>query len=293
MIPVPHWKSMKHLLLATLVYCLISGLSAGEPPTTCVTPDTASESAMMSRFKDLSKLEWKEVFTDPCTGDWRTHWTLDGLTGTVTNNDLGMTVTAGNRRHENADHLVLWTRASFYGDVRIDYTYTRLDDAEENVTILFVQATGRGKGEYAKDISAWSHLRSIPAMEAYYNFMNLYHISYAAFDNSTGEQYIRARRYLPDRENGIKGTALKPDFPGHGLFKSGVPHHITVIKKGMELYMWIRNESEKKLCHWTTENFPPVIDGRIGLRHMSMRSARYKDFRISFLSGAEESEVIR
>ena len=97
--------------------------------------------------------------------------------------------------------------------------------------IASVLLCGSGEGEFAKDISKWSHLREIPAMKTYYNNM-------------------------PSAKKGIKGT---------------------------ELFMYIRNEQIEKLCHWKADEFPPITEGRIGLRHMWTRNAQYRDFRISVL----------
>ena len=42
----------------------------------------------------------------------------------------------------------MWTKESFAGDIRLDYEYTKTDDATEAVTILYLQATGSGaKGD--------------------------------------------------------------------------------------------------------------------------------------------------
>ena len=73
--------------------------------------------------------------------------------------------------------MVLWTRNSFTGDLRIDYSYTRLDDETRCVNILYIQATGYGEGQYAKDISKWNGLRRVPAMRMYFDHMHTYHIS--------------------------------------------------------------------------------------------------------------------
>lgn len=116
--------------------------------------------------------------------------------------------------------------------------------------------------------------------------MNTFHISYAAFDirnKKKDNDYIRARRYMPEKGNGLKGTDLKPDYFETELFKKDVPHKITIIKKGINLFMYIRNSEKEMLCHWKNDSLPPVNEGRIGLRHMWTRGARYKDFRISQL----------
>ena len=249
-----------------------------------VPPAVHAEDDSQTRFAQLEQAAWKEVLHDPCTQDWRTNWTLDGQRATVSNGERGMDFAAGLTFGDDACHAVLWTKQSFAGDIRIDYEYTRLDRETRCVTILYVEATGSGVGEYGKDISAWSDLRTTPSMRTYFNNMNTYHISYAAFDNKntdTTSDYIRARRYLPLAQQGLKETDLQPDYSETGLFQTGVPHRITVIKHGDELFMQIHGSGKTMLCHWRTDSFPPILEGRIGLRHMYTRRARYRDFRVS------------
>ena len=64
----------------------------------------------------------------------------------------GMDFQAGPVRKEGS-HAVLWTKESFQGNIRLDYEYTKLDDAIDAVTILYLQATGSGAAGYDKDIS--------------------------------------------------------------------------------------------------------------------------------------------
>jgi hypothetical protein len=85
----------------------------------------------------------------------------------------------------------------------------------------------------------------------------------------------------------LQGTDLTPDYFGTSLFKTGVPHKITVIKRRQELFMDIRNADKQMLCHWNNDSLPPIVAGRIGLRHMYTRSARYRDFRIAVPAAAE------
>ena len=219
---------------------------------------------------------WAEIFSDSCTADWREKWFLDGEVGSVTNNPEGMTLTAGPDFRNDAHHMVLWTKDSFAGDLKIEYEYTRLDQAPNCVTILYIQATGSGEGPYAKDITKWRGLRKTPAMKTYYNHMNTYHISYAVGD----KKYIRGRRYIPEKK-GLKGTELKPDYFTPELFATGVKHHITVIKKDRSLHMRIENPDQVVYCHMTNPDLPVITEGRIGLRHMFTRSARYANFRVS------------
>jgi len=236
-------------------------------------------------FRPLADRPWRTVFADDGTGDWREMWTLDGRRAKVANAERGMEFRAGDTWGDDAHHAVLWTRPSFTGDVRMDYTYTRLDEATRGVTIIYVQATGDGRKGYARDIAKWADRRGKPAMSAYFNHMDTYHISYAAHGNEPGKRtkgdYIRARRYMPRRGRGLRGTALRGDVFDTGMFKTGVPHRITVIKAGRHLYMKVANDDRTLYCYWENVHFPPITEGRIGLRHMYTRAARYADFRVS------------
>lgn len=236
-------------------------------------------------FKRAAGADWQTAFEDPGTGNWRAHWFLDGQTATVETGQQGMTFTAGPTFGDHADHAVLWTRESFAGDLRVDFDFTRVDHATRAVNILYILATGSGQGPYARDIARWSDQRQVPYMRTYFQNMNLLHISYAAFGNEdTGPKpdYIRARRYLATEK--LAGTELEPDvYTDTGLFDPGVPHHITVIKRGDDLWMMIRNPDQRYLAHWPTDAFPPVTEGRVGLRQMFTRAARYANFTIATL----------
>jgi hypothetical protein len=249
----------------------LTGLAAGTP----ISSDQAA-------FEKASDGNWKEIFFDSCAGDWTELWFLDGEVGQVTNGSDGMTLTGGPEFKNNAHHMVLWTKEVFEGDLKIEYEYTRLDEATCCATLLYIQATGSGKEPYTHDITDWNELRRVPSMDLYFNHMNLYHISYAANEVDDPRSYIRARRYMPEA-NGLQGTDLKPDYYPKGLFAKGVPCKITVIKKERNLFMKIENAERVYYCHMTNPDLPPITEGRIGLRHMFTRSARYKNFRISSL----------
>ena len=52
-------------------------------------------------------------------------------------------------------------------------------------------------------------------MRLYFNHMNTYHISYAAFrqkNDDSEEDYIRGRRYMPDAGKGLSGTAVTAEI---------------------------------------------------------------------------------
>lgn len=243
-----------------------------------------SINAQEEEFYKIQKLDWKQSFYDPGTSDWEKNWLLDGQKARVYNSLQGMEFYAGPVPREDSSHSVLWTRKSFSGDVKIEYEYTRLDAATKYVNIIYIQATGSGEGDFDKEIFNWSANRNIPAMRTYFNHMNTYHISYAAFGNTDEPEkvdYIRARRYMPESGKGLKGTDLAPDYFDSGLFQPGVKHHITVIKRGNDLYMEILGPEKRMVCHWKNTSLPAIHEGRIGLRHMASRNARYKNFRIS------------
>ncbi|MEA2068365.1 MAG: DUF1961 family protein [Verrucomicrobiota bacterium] len=250
----------------------------------CFTRDVAcAEHTPDSKaFEEAEHREWREVFFDSCSNDWKKKWFLDGAVGAVSTDSEGMKLAAGPRFGDDAHHMVLWTKDSFKGDLKIEYEYTRLDFETRGVNILYIQATGSGVGPCKTDISKWNELRRIPAMRMYFDHMNAYHISYAAFPNIGNDRksYIRARRYLPER-SGLKGTGLEPDYYPFGLFEPGVLHRITVIKQDRDLYLRIENPDQVFYGHMANPGFPPIEKGRIGLRHMFTRSARYKNFRIS------------
>ena len=270
---------MKRVSVGT--FCVLSALgSLGG----CAGVETATEIDAMARYQELAGTEWRQVLHDRCTGNWQDTWFLDGRKATVTNGPDGMTFTAGPTARDDSCHAVLWTKRSFRGDLKIDYEYTRTDSAVRYVTILYIQATGSGDAEHPRDIAAWSALRTVPSMRLYFNHMNTYHISYAAFGTRNDDpqaDYIRARRYTPDAGKGLTGTELKDEYARTGLFKTGVPYRITVIKRGQELFMHIRGDGREQLCHFRNVGLPPIVEGRIGLRHMYTRSARYRDFRVS------------
>jgi hypothetical protein len=261
---------------------VMSMLLAGAFALAMISTGLAAEGDDAKAFDAAAAGEWGEVFADDGRGDWREKWFLDGEVGTVTTGPDGMTLSGGPTWGNDAHHIVLWTKPSFQGDLKLEYDYTRLDNERRGVTIIYLQATGSGEGPYAADLSKWNDRRRVPAMRVYFDHLNTYHISYAAFDNAgdSDQQYIRARRYMPHK-TGLAGSDLEPDYYPKGLFAKGVKHTITIIKKERDLYVRIRNPEQTYYCHMTNAKLPPVLEGRVGLRHMFTRSARYERFSIS------------
>lgn len=243
----------------------------------------SGQSADSVEFEAINQSsDWNLSFEDDCTEDWQSNWFLDGLRATVKNTNMGMVFSAGPEEGDHACHAVLWTTASFSGDIKIEYDYTRMDTRTEWVNILYIQATGIPPN--AKDISTWNHLRIIPYMRTYFRNMEALHISYAAYERDNLDMqndYIRARKYpvLPGQKFSTT-TEVAPSFFKTGLFTPGETYKITVIKTNQKLYFNVEGESGEKLYSWALSANQMVKEGRIGLRHMYTRSALYKDFKV-------------
>ncbi|WP_048687952.1 DUF1961 family protein [Catenovulum maritimum] len=279
---------IKVSLILLLVSCseMENEQSQKSAPIT-VTEEKIEATSKESQFQQINNANWQQVMFDRGDKNWREHWLVDGLIGSVENTPKGMHVKAGPEAKNHAHHLVVWTKKSFDGDIKIDYEYTRTDNQVRYVSILYLQATGEGTPGFDKDIMNWADYRQEPYMRHYFDNMNTYHISYAAFgmtNNDADKDYVRARRYMPLDNKGLKGTELAGDSFGTGLFKTGVPHQITVIKKGTQLWMKVANKTQSKVLMWDTTSHPEITAGRIGLRHMFTRSAIYKNFTVSTLT---------
>lgn len=227
----------------------------------------------------------KLIFDDSGTKNWKNKWTLDGTKAKVINSNLGMELIAGKEHGKDSCHTVLWTKKIFKGNFKLTYEYTRTDTVTRCVNILYLLASGKGTKEYPEDISKWEIKRKEPKMATYFNNMNAYHISYAAFDAnifSKDNDYIRMRKYNPT-EKGLKNTALKPDYSKTGLFKPFVTYHIEVIKNNSYIKMNIvatKNPENKITCLWDISKLENLVSGRIGFRHMYTRNARYKNIKV-------------
>ncbi len=258
-------------------------IHASNSNTPAVTPPSPAL-AERTAFEQASQRNWQELFFDPGTANWENKWFLDGEIAAVRNTAEGLRLTAGPRLGNDAHHMVLWTREVFAGDLKIEFDFTRRDFAVPGVNILYIQATGSGSDEYGEDIAAWKHLRQVPAMRTYFNHMHVLHISYATAGENPDEDYIRARRYIPEcatGNEGIEHTDLAPDYLNTGLFAPGVTHAFTVIKHENSLVMRIEKGNRQSFYHWDCRSVPPVTSGRIGLRLMAGCSSGYANVRIS------------
>lgn len=254
-----------------LISCFFSVLLQGQQSTGKNSFDSVNQS-----------IEWKLKFEDECTDDWRKNWFIDGIQGTVINTSEGMDFSAGSVERDFAHHSVLWTKDSFKGSVKIEYEYTKTDEQTRFATILYIQATG--VAPFEKDIALWNDIRVVPSMQTYFNNMNALHISYASYDNSNTDlkkDYVRARKYpvIPGKDFNTT-TEIPPASFNTGLFNIGETYKITVIKTSEKLFFKVEGKNISKLFEWELSATEPINEGRIGLRHMYTRSARYKNFKI-------------
>ncbi|MFD1316408.1 DUF1961 family protein [Namhaeicola litoreus] len=231
-------------------------------------------------FKDLIKAEnWTLSFEQNINKKWQEQWFLDGKLAKVVNKSNGFLFSAGPKEGNDSHHAVLWTNDSFEGNVKVEFDFTKKDTMNKYVVIIYLQATGKGVTPYEKDISKWNDLRKVPSMSTYFNNMNALHISYAAFSN--GKEYVRARRYPVTNELTFKDLVIDPSYDDlKGIFKTDVTYHITVLKTKEKLFFKVQGDDKDELFCWDLTLKEPIIEGRVGLRHMFARSAFYENFKI-------------
>ncbi len=224
--------------------------------------------------------EWKLVFEDSGIADWQNQWFLDGAASTVANTPEGMLLKSGPIAGKDASHAVLWTKQRFEGDIRVEYDFTRVDSNLDHVSvcILYMLATGVGKGPFVEDILAWRELRKIPAMRLYFRNMNCYHFSYAC-TGGKDFNYVRARRY-PTKGNFQTDTLIGPSYDNVDLFKPGETWHLVFEKTGTNITFTATKDDEKHMWTWDASGFPRLEKGRIGLRQMLGRESRYANFKV-------------
>lgn len=246
----------------------------------------AQNANFKQEFQKIANIKGKLIFSDDFTNDWSSQWMLDGEKAFVKSGNGSLRFLAGPVSQHNEHHAVLWTKKTFRGDVRIEFDFIKLDSVFRFVNIIYLFASGSGSGVYKNDISAWAELRKTPAMKMYFEHMNAYHISFAAFDidnNDNENDYVRARRYLPERGKGLSGTELLPVYIKTGMFKPNVKHHIIVISKDKTIWMKIKANGTEKIYKWDTEILPQISSGRIGLRLMGSRASEFSNFKVFLL----------
>ncbi len=219
---------------------------------------------------------------DSGNGCWRDNWTLDGHRARIANTEDGMVFESGPVRGDHACNAVLWTKKSFSGDLKVSFEFTRLDTVNRFVNIIYFHANGIGKGPYEKDIHKWKHLRNIPYMRTYFQYMDMLHVSYAAFDNENDEpeDYIRVRRYPVREDRDFHQMEVDGTVFNTGLFKPGISYKMTWIKTEKDLALEIKGDNKEVHHYWDISTVEPTFNGPIGIRHMHQKCSRYKNFEI-------------
>ena len=225
--------------------------------------------------------EWRLVFEDDGRGNWEEKWVRDGRRSTITNTPEGMVYTTGPLQFENASHEVLWTKASFEGDLRIEYDFTRLDENMDHVAVclLFLHATGTGEGDFAEDIDLWRNRREVPIMSSYFNNMKLLHVSYAC-SGGNDNRYVRVRQYPLIQGQGFQSMQVNPSYDNVDAFQPGETWHMVFEKIGQSLSLTASHGEETHHWTWNLEGRPVLNHGRVGLRQMRHRSSLFANFKI-------------
>ncbi len=245
-------------------------------------PSLSKQEDMQAVFDQLNKQDWNLALSDSGSADWQEHWALDGEKCKVTNTADGMVFKAGPEAGDNAHHGVLWTKASFPGDMKVSFDFTRLDTVNRYVCIVYFHANGIDEGDFAKDIHAWSHLRQVPWMKTYFENMDLLHVSFAAFgnDNDDTEDYIRVRRYPVREDRDFNQMEVDGTIFNTGLFIPDQAYHVTFIKTKDQLAMEITG-GDKPLYHvWDISTVEETVDGPFGIRQMWQKHSRYQNINI-------------
>ncbi|MEO6754726.1 MAG: DUF1961 domain-containing protein [Opitutus sp.] len=235
----------------------------------------------LARAEETSPPGWKLELTDSGSADWANRWFLDGNLASVRNTAEGMVLQSGPIAAGDAGHAVLWTKASFAGDLTVEYDYTRLDTNRDHtsVCILYLDATGIGTPEFPADLFTWRDRRAVPSMSLYFKNLNAYHISYACTGGEDND-YIRARRY-PTKGQFQQDTLIQPSYGGVHLFATGEAWHLLVQKIGSTLTLTASHGADVHVWKWDTSTFPTLHEGRVGFRQMRGRESRYANIRVS------------
>jgi hypothetical protein len=266
-----------------LAFLLTASLSLDLSSSTHGAETNDSQSNMDEYLAIASSNKWQEKMADDGTqGDWKEKWILDSDVSSVKYTPEGMLLVSGPDHKDNGHSMVLWTKESYTGDLKVEYDFTRLDERPQGVNIIYIQATGKEEGEFTKDIMEWAHLRTRAKMPLYWKNMKLLHISYAVNIHGAEDEYIRARQYpVKPGGNFNKDTELKEAYFRTGLFKVGVPYRLTTIKRDGKMYFHVKGDGQEKVFDWDLANWPPLNEGRVGLRLMPARQSRFKDIKIS------------
>jgi hypothetical protein len=224
--------------------------------------------------------DWREAFVADHKRDWRAEWFLFGDPSrgiTVSNSAAGLTLRAGDGSDPRRDHAVLWSKRTFTGDVRIEYDVTVLDGyASPPPKISYCSALlvhAQGATNYPSDLAAWTAAQANADTSG--NFVNT---------NTRGLQLNYA--FVGDvRGNRLRlrvnpGYALAGQSDITTLFRQGQTCHVSATKAGALLTVHVTDGKATFSHTFTDAGLAAHGSGRIGLRNMNRREARYANLRV-------------
>ncbi len=280
-------QKIRKIATYTLLFLLL--ISATKAPL--LGQGSPSEPLNAEAEKQDSRQAGSEVlFEDSMMDDWQEKWFLDGEKATLEHRDKGLYFSGGtvtkseDPENYHAHHAVLWTKQVFEGDLLISYEMTRVDTSDYGNTLLYIQAQGIGSEPYVEDIAEWSELRKIPAMNLYFENMDLISISF--------RENLRCKRYPwkdPKGEWYPKKGLIEPMVDYIGMIP-GKKYGVEVEKRASSVTLRLYDGETKELLTdftWHTTKIPeelePIQKGRIGLRHMSTKQFIYSNFKVERL----------
>ena len=194
----------------------------------------------------------------------------------------GGTITKSQDREKyHAHHAVLWTHQEFSGDIKVSFETKSVDEPIYGNILFYIQAQGIGNGPYKKDIHEWRKTREVPAMNKYFQYMDLLSISF--------RKELRLKRYPLRSEDGTEQYAPRiGEFSDwHGVIKDKwLRYEIEKRKKSFTIRSYDADTGELMAdVTWDTSEqgvgrgLPFVEHGRIGIRHMSTKQSVYRNFK--------------
>lgn len=189
---------------------------------------------LIGPIRGSSQALWIPALVDAGTGRWSDHWLLFGDPDrgiTVTNGTDGMTLRAGDGTDPRKDHAVLWTRATFAGDLRIEYDYMVLDRYSTPLTeggycsAVLIHSRVTSSSTLPADIANWSaeQRNTDTSGRALNAVMDGLQLNYAFVGDARGN---------PFRLRSNPGYRLVGESAGMPVFDAGTEYHIVVEKVG-------------------------------------------------------------
>ncbi len=241
-------------------------------------------SVLLGPIPGSSQARWIPALVDGGTDRWADRWLLSGDPDrgiTVTNGPEGMTLRAGDGTDPRKDHAVLWTRAIFSGDVRIEYDYVVLDRYPTPIgeggycSAVLIHSRVASSAPLPADIGNWSSEQrnsdtSGPALNAVIDGLQL---NYAFVGDPRGN---------PFRLRSNPGYRLVGESAGVPVFEVGTEYHLVIEKVATTVSIAANPPTGLSVSHsFASPEIGQHLYGRIGLRNMNHREARYRNIRIS------------